>query len=95
ITATTFSLFSLYQELVIVVSGLFASSLIGVIYIAPLALIIHFFKKVKVHPRTRAKRNIILINTRHKPNNKIQFVFNSPVHPLFNILYIFFINAHV
>ena len=35
-----------------VVSGLVASSLIGVIYIAPLSLIIYLFKRVKVHPRT-------------------------------------------
>jgi hypothetical protein len=52
ITATTYSLFSLYQEFAIIISGLVASSLIGVIYIAPLALVIHAIKKVKVHPVT-------------------------------------------
>ena len=50
ITATTYSLFSLYQEFAIISSGLVASSLISVIYIAPLVLIIHVIKKVKVHP---------------------------------------------
>ncbi len=52
ITATTYSLFDLFSEFAILISGLVASSLIGVIYIAPLALIIHLFNKVNVHPKT-------------------------------------------
>jgi len=52
ITATIYSLFSLYHELAIVVSGLVASSLIGIIYLSPLAMIIRVIKKVKIHPRT-------------------------------------------
>jgi hypothetical protein len=52
ITATTGSLFSPYPEFAIVVSGLVASSLIGTVYIAPLALIIHVIKNVRVHPKT-------------------------------------------
>jgi len=52
ITTTTYSLISFNREFAIMVSGLIASSLIGIIYISPLALIIHVIKKVKVHPRT-------------------------------------------
>jgi len=52
LAATTYSLFRHFQELAIVISGLIASSLIGVIYISPLALMIHVIKKVKVNPRT-------------------------------------------
>jgi hypothetical protein len=59
ITATTYSLLSLFHEFAIVVSGLIASSLLGVIYIAPLALIIYIIKKVKVHPRTLRVGSII------------------------------------
>ena len=50
ISATTYSLLSFNQEFAIVVSGLVASSLIGIIYIMPLALMIYFVKKVKIRP---------------------------------------------
>lgn len=50
ITATMFSLLSFDREFAVVVSGLFASSIIGFIYIGPIAVIIHIIKKVKVHP---------------------------------------------
>jgi hypothetical protein len=59
IVASMNTLFSFNHELAVITSGLIASSLIGVIYIAPIALIIHIIKKVKIHPRTLRVWSII------------------------------------
>lgn len=50
VTATIFNLFGFYNEFAIIISGLIASSLIGIVYITPLTLIIHFTKKMQIHP---------------------------------------------
>ena len=44
------TLFSFNYELAIITSGLVASSLIGFVYLGPIALIVHRFKKVKAPP---------------------------------------------
>jgi rhodanese-related sulfurtransferase len=49
VTATIFNLFGFYKEFAIIISGLVASSLIGIIYSTPFNFIIHFTKKIKVH----------------------------------------------
>ena len=52
VTSTIYYIFSFHSELAVVLSGLVASSLIGVIYNAPLVLIINYSRKLKVHPKT-------------------------------------------
>jgi len=48
VSSVAFSVFSFSPELGVVIAGLFASSLIGMTYFLPLALILSFFKKFKV-----------------------------------------------
>jgi len=48
VSSATFSVFSFIPELGVVAAGLIASSLIGIVYFLPLALIFCFFNKFKV-----------------------------------------------
>ena len=50
IAASMNSLFSFNHELAVITSGLVASSLIGIVYFGPIALVVHRFKKVKTPP---------------------------------------------
>ena len=61
ISASTYSLLSFHHEFAIIASGLVASLLIGIIYIMPLALMIYFFKKVKIHPALLRTSSLIWV----------------------------------
>jgi PKD repeat protein len=52
VISTIYYTFSFHSELAIVLSGIVASSLIGIIYVAPFVLIINYIKKLEVHPKT-------------------------------------------
>jgi len=61
LAATTYSLFSFNPELAVVVSGLIASSLIGIIYFAPIVLILCFIKKVKIPTKALRAQSLIWV----------------------------------
>jgi hypothetical protein len=50
IAASVNTLFSFNHELAVITSGLVASSMIGIVYLGPIALIVRRFKKVKTPP---------------------------------------------
>ena len=51
LASTIYYTFSFYSELAVVLSGLVASSLIGIIYTSPLLLMLDNIRKLKVHPK--------------------------------------------
>jgi len=61
LAATTYSLFSINPEFTVFVSGLVASSLIGIVYLAPWVLIPCLFKKLKIPAKALHVQSLIFV----------------------------------
>jgi len=61
LTATTYSIFRFNPELGVVVSGIVASSLLGIIYFTPIVLILCLVKKAKIPTKVLHVQSLILI----------------------------------
>ncbi len=63
VSSTVFSVFSFLPEFGVVVAGLIASSLIGIVYFTPIALIVSLKKKFKVSEKSIRQMGLILISS--------------------------------
>jgi hypothetical protein len=63
VRSAVFSVFSFLPELGIIFAGLIASSLIGMVYVLPVALIFRYFRKFKVSEKTTRLLDLVLISS--------------------------------